>query len=398
MQGHLLNRRPLLETATSKPRVCQGGMLRPSVQRIRRSATANAVGFDRPSSVSRSSSRTRSSSRLGNAFGDLGSRFMNPDSVRGSEDSDDVATQASHARGVVAASGLNRQKRRWTAGALAESATLLAEAALSHTPHPAGPPNTPSNNPYTAGAMARSVTRVRHAPQPPKPKPASSSTTLSDSVLLRYERDGFVVTRRLLAMEGVTALRASCEYESQARRLESLRHRVRVLCPGVDAAGLTSEAEARAALKRHATDELGFLQVFNLHRSNAGVGRDCLFLKEPGFAETNWHSDLRMAPFDTNDFVTAWIPLRPIRGARAGGGEEGKGGSSPDSGLIFAAGSHRDFALPFWHEMEGMDLSTRNYAIKDTGPMEVGDVSWHHGWTLHCAAQQPLGTPPRLAL
>lgn len=24
-----------------------------------------------------------------------------------------------------------------------------------------------------------------------------------------------------------------------------------------------------------------------------------MFLKEPGFAETNWHSDLRMAPFDT---------------------------------------------------------------------------------------------------
>ncbi|EFJ47584.1 hypothetical protein VOLCADRAFT_91857 [Volvox carteri f. nagariensis] len=243
-------------------------------------------------------------------------------------------------------------------------------------------------------------------------------TTLSDSVLLRYERDGFVVTRRLLQPEHLAALRAACEVEVSARRLESFRHRVRVLCPGVDPATLTSEAEVEQALQNHATDALGFLQFFNLHRTNRAVCQvalgpelatvaaqllgarrvrvyqDCLFLKEPGFAETNWHSDLRMAPLDTNDFVTAWIPLRPVRGACGGGSSK----SPPDSGLMFAAGSHRDFALPFWHNMEGRDLSDRGYAMKDTGPMEVGDVSWHHGWTLHCAAPQPVGTPPRLAL
>ncbi len=36
-------------------------------------------------------------------------------------------------------------------------------------------------------------------------------------------------------------------------------------------------------------------------------------MQEPGYAATNWHSDLRMAPLDTNDFVTAWIPLRPLK-------------------------------------------------------------------------------------
>lgn len=32
------------------------------------------------------------------------------------------------------------------------------------------------------------------------------------------------------------------------------------------------------------------------------------------------------------------------------------------------------------------------------GPMQLGDVSWHHGWTLHSAGSQPPGTPPRAAL
>ncbi len=41
--------------------------------------------------------------------------------------------------------------------------------------------------------------------------------------------------------------------------------------------------------------------------------QDCAFVKRPGFGATNWHSDLRMAPLDTNAFVTAWIPLRPIQ-------------------------------------------------------------------------------------
>ncbi|GFR47152.1 hypothetical protein Agub_g8843 [Astrephomene gubernaculifera] len=292
-----------------------------------------------------------------------------------------------------------------------------ATPALSTAPQPASAHRDPSSK-------ARPFHANKSSP--------SSHTTLSDSALLRYEREGFLVTRQLLQTQQVEALKGSCEAEVAARRLDSLRHRVRVLCPGINPATLATEAAARAALAAQATDDLGFLQFFNLHRSNEDVARvalgpelaavaaqllgarrvrvyqDCLFLKEPGFAETNWHSDLRMAPLDTNQLVTAWIPLRPIGGAAGGAGSSsGDGGgrkrkkaqqAAGDSGLIFATGSHRDFALPFWHDMEGRDLSDRGYPIKDTGPMQVGDVSWHHGWTLHCAAPQPPGTPPRLAL
>lgn len=34
---------------------------------------------------------------------------------------------------------------------------------------------------------------------------------------------------------------------------------------------------------------------------------------------------------------------------------------------MFAAGSHRDFALPFWHDLQGLDLSDRGYPLMDTG-------------------------------
>ena len=41
--------------------------------------------------------------------------------------------------------------------------------------------------------------------------------------------------------------------------------------------------------------------------------QDCVFLKHPGFSETHWHSDCPLSPLDTSAYVTAWIPLRPIK-------------------------------------------------------------------------------------
>lgn len=37
--------------------------------------------------------------------------------------------------------------------------------------------------------------------------------------------------------------------------------------------------------------------------------------------------------------------------------------------LVFAVGSHRDFALPFWHNLEGRDLGDRGYPIQGTGEL-----------------------------
>jgi hypothetical protein len=55
-----------------------------------------------------------------------------------------------------------------------------------------------------------------------------------------------------------------------------------------------------------------------------------------------------------------------------------------DSGLQFASGSHRDFALPYWHQgLETFDLGSRGYALEDAGGLALGDVTWHAGWTLH---------------
>ena len=53
--------------------------------------------------------------------------------------------------------------------------------------------------------------------------------------------------------------------------------------------------------------------------------------------------------------------------------------ASGGSGLVFAGGSHRDVALPFWHgdPREAGDVSQRGYVEGSCGAMRLGDASWH---------------------
>ena len=114
-----------------------------------------------------------------------------------------------------------------------------------------------------------------------------------------------------------------------------------------------------------------------------------LFQKRPGDGPTRWHADLAMAPLDTNDFVTCWLPLQPVRARRTAAA---RSSSRRARTATLRCPSHGD-------PREAGDLSARyeeHEATRD-GTLDVGDASWHHGWTLHCASgnAQPLA---RLAL
>ena len=122
-------------------------------------------------------------------------------------------------------------------------------------------------------------------------------------------------------------------------------------------------------------------QLLNVHR--VCLYQDCMFQKRPGDAPTDWHADLKMTPLDTNDFITVWIALDDVPAHDDGG-----------SGLHFIEGSHRDFALPYWHWNEltnedgpALDLTDRfeDKIVEQDEPLLAGDCTWHHGWCLHSA-------------
>eukprot|EP00930_Biecheleria_cincta_P101255 TRINITY_DN92886_c0_g1_i1.p1 TRINITY_DN92886_c0_g1~~TRINITY_DN92886_c0_g1_i1.p1 ORF type:complete len:408 (+),score=42.64 TRINITY_DN92886_c0_g1_i1:184-1224(+) len=228
--------------------------------------------------------------------------------------------------------------------------------------------------------------------------------------LLEFERHGFLKRPGFLsAAEADVLQRLLWEVQGSADcEFAALKHQVRVQCGAKTAAACRDAADCRSQLRDfEKRGEVSFLQYFNLHRRSRrlrdvamsprlafwasqllGVPRlrlyqDALFVKRPGDGPTSWHSDLGLAPFDTNSFVTIWITLTQV---------PRKGGSS----LCFASGSHRDFSLAYHGNAGEEDLSGR-YDVKCAGALEPGDATIHHGWTLHCAAGVGRDAPARIA-
>ncbi|DBB13639.1 TPA: hypothetical protein ACH3X3_000659 [Trebouxia sp. C0006] len=106
--------------------------------------------------------------------------------------------------------------------------------------------------------------------------------------------------------------------------------------------------------------------------------------KEPGGGYTPWHCDGYYWPLQSDKILTAWVPLQAVP-------EE----MGP---LQFAARSHthdlgRDLGIG------GQAHQTIDAAVKQGGfeiinePFELGEVSFHSGWTFHQAAGNGTDAP-----
>ena len=68
--------------------------------------------------------------------------------------------------------------------------------------------------------------------------------------LLAYERKGHVCIRGVLSQDEARPMVSDLIRATKARQLDAYRHRISVLCPGVDADAVASEAEALGVLAR----------------------------------------------------------------------------------------------------------------------------------------------------
>jgi Phytanoyl-CoA dioxygenase (PhyH) len=244
---------------------------------------------------------------------------------------------------------------------------------------------------------------------------------------LQYARNGHAVLCQFLPIDPLNKLRRTLLHYGNEQELSAWRQKVAVAAQ--DSSNHTVAAQmvkscrtvddCRVLLQRLLqSDEpvpLPFLQYFNTWRTYSDVEmlaqslaetaatlldvpsvrlyQDALFWKRPVDGPTPWHTDARMAPFDTSHMITFWIPLQKV--SRGGGG------------LVFCSKSHSDFALPYWNDVsEGATdpISPWNHLEKryrssesccDYMPLAVGDVTVHSGWTLHCA---DAASEDRLAL
>ena len=194
-----------------------------------------------------------------------------------------------------------------------------------------------------------------HATNPILTEPA----TISTEKILRFERLGHVKFENFIENLYLKQfLIPSVDKLLKKHLLSAYQHHVEVIL-GIDAKAMTLQ-QCQDQLQHVNKDQIPFQQIFHLWKQSTEIKRlacsttlgeiaalllgvnavrlyqDSVFVKPPGYGDTRWHSDLHMAPFDSNNMITCWIPLTEIPSIKQGG-----------TGLQYASKSHKDFSLLF---------------------------------------------------
>lgn len=164
-------------------------------------------------------------------------------------------------------------------------------------------------------------------------------------------------------------------------------------------------------MEERTTYERAFLQIMNLWREDerakefvfskrlAKIATDLMgvtgvriyhdqaLYKEPSGGLTPWHADQFYWPLASPNTVTVWIPLQP---------------TPMEMGpLAFAEGSQH---VEIGRDMEISDASEKiladalrqqNFPMYDT-PFDLGEVSYHAGWTFHRAGPNVSAQPRKV--
>lgn len=88
-----------------------------------------------------------------------------------------------------------------------------------------------------------------------QPQQHSQSESLATEQLLRFERQGHISVPQLFDRDEMTALAGSVTEAAKRERLNAYRHRVAVLCPGVDPFSLHSIADAEAVIRQQVVSQ-----------------------------------------------------------------------------------------------------------------------------------------------
>jgi ectoine hydroxylase-related dioxygenase (phytanoyl-CoA dioxygenase family) len=208
---------------------------------------------------------------------------------------------------------------------------------------------------------------------------------LSAWQIAAFERDGFIKLKQVLSPS-------------------TLAHF------GAEITRLTIELNnQRKPLHERSTYDRAFLQVMNLWQHSAVVrqfvlgrrlGRmaaellrvggvrlyhDQSLYKEPGGGITPAHADQYYWPLDSDRAITAWVPLQAV--------------PAEMGALGFYAGSQgvqfgRDLGISDESEAKiSANMAQHGFAF-EVGPFDLGEVSFHLGWTFHKAGAN-LSTQPR---
>lgn len=106
------------------------------------------------------------------------------------------------------------------------------------------------------------------------------------------------------------------------------------------------------------------------------IYHDQALFKEPGGGHTPWHADQFYWPLASELTVTAWVPLVPVT-ADMGPLGFSAGSQNLRGGRGYEISDESEAAIQAMLDAAGLPLIAE--------PFDLGDVSFHYGWTYHRA-------------
>ena len=124
-----------------------------------------------------------------------------------------------------------------------------------------------------------------------------------------------------------------------------------------------------------------------LEVSGVRLYHDQALYKEPSGGFTPWHVDQQYWPMETAKSVTAWIPLQAV--------------PMEMGPLCFGKGSHlrhigRDLEISDESERIIREEIKKHKIVEVFEPYDLGEVSYHYGWTLHRAGGNTTDQPRKV--
>jgi ectoine hydroxylase-related dioxygenase (phytanoyl-CoA dioxygenase family) len=211
-----------------------------------------------------------------------------------------------------------------------------------------------------------------------------SPYTLSDGHIAAFQRDGFIKLKQVLSPEalahyGAEITRLTIELNTQLKPLEERNTYDRAFLQVMNLwehSDLVKEFVLSQRLGRIAAE---LLQV-----SGVRLYHDQSLYKEPGGGITPAHADQYYWPLASDRTITAWVPLQAVPTemgplgfyARSQSVQFGRdlGISDESEAKISANMAHHGFAF-------------------EVSPFELGEVSFHLGWTFHKAGANVSDRP-----
>ncbi len=215
-----------------------------------------------------------------------------------------------------------------------------------------------------------------------------SPYALNEEQIRRFREDGFIKLKDVLRPETIAHYEphlTRVTLEAGGKNLKPMQERDTYSKAFIQVSNVW-EMDARCRelsfsrrLARIATELLGTVGVRMWHDQ-------CLY-KEPAGGFTPWHVDQQYWPMASGQTVTAWMPLQktPI--------EMGP--------LCFGKGSHlknigRDLEISDESEQRIRQMIKNEGVVEVYEPYDLGEVSFHYGWTLHRAGPNTTDQPRKV--